>query len=61
MGDKMTIVGTDGKAKFQLGPEPDTIIDLRNYCVCDDVDRPKQQDGEQLVCLVCGLPITQNP
>ena len=61
MGDKMTIVGTDGKAKFEMGPEPDTIIDLRDHCQCTQEGRPEQRDGEQRVCLVCGLPITQNP
>jgi hypothetical protein len=58
--DKMTIVGTDGKPKYEITPD-NTIIDLRDYCTCTDPNRPEQRDGERHICLVCGLTITQNP
>lgn len=60
MGDRMTIVGTDGRPKYEVNPD-NTVIDLRDHCQCVEEGRPTQQDGEQLVCLVCNLPITQKP
>lgn len=60
MSDKMTILGTDGKAKYELGPD-NSITDLRNYCTCHLDGRPEQRDGEQRICLICNLPIIQIP
>lgn len=55
--DKMTIVDSTGKEKYELGPD-NSITDLRDHCTCADEGRPEQRDGEQRVCLVCGLQIT---
>lgn len=54
--DKMTIVGQDGKGKYELGPD-NSITDLRDHCDCVGEGRPEQRDGEQRVCLICGLKI----
>lgn len=62
--DKITIVGTDGKPKYELGPD-NSVTDLRDHCTCHqqefDCAVPYQVNGEQKVCLICGLPIMQNP
>lgn len=55
LADKMTIVGTDGKAKFVLD-ENNHITDLRTYCSCVDTQDLKII-AEQPVCLYCELPI----
>lgn len=55
--DRMTIVGTDGKPKYELTRD-NNIIDLRVFCQCTEEGRPEQRDGEQRVCLICNLPIT---
>lgn len=55
--DKMTIVGQDGKGRYELTPD-NNVIDLRDHCQCAEEGRPEQRDGEQRVCLVCNLPIT---
>lgn len=54
-GDKMTIVGTDGKPKYELTSS--NVTDLRNHCACGG-STPYQVNGAQRVCLVCGLPLT---
>lgn len=55
--DKMTILGSDGRAKYVVA-ENNTVVDLRDHCTCVGEGRPEQRDGEQRVCLICGLPIT---
>lgn len=54
--DKMTIVGNDGKAKYELN-DSNQITDLRDVCTCSDKGRPEQRDGERRVCLICGHTI----
>lgn len=54
--DRMTIVGQDGKAKYELAPD-NTITDVREICTCTEEGRPEQRDGERRVCLICGHTI----
>lgn len=54
--DKMTIVGADGKPRFEMAPD-NTITDLRDICNCTEPNRPEQRDGEKRVCLICGNAI----
>lgn len=58
MNDKMTVMGVDGKAKYELTPD-NNVIDLRDHCQCTEEGRHWLWDGEQQVCQVCNLPITQ--
>ena len=53
--DEMTIM-KDGRPVLKL-TQDNNIIDLRTHCGCTDEGRPEQRDGEQRVCLVCGLRI----
>lgn len=54
--DKMTIMGEDGKAKYELGPD-NTVKDVKDYCKCTDSGRPEQRDGNVRICLICNLEI----
>jgi hypothetical protein len=54
--DKATIVGIDGKPRFELSPD-NNITDLRDFCSCQPEGRQEKNDGEQRVCLNCGLHI----
>lgn len=56
MSDRMTIVGPDSKPKYILS-EDNTVTDLSEFCQCTDDNRPEEVDGEQRICLVCGLKI----
>ena len=53
---KMTIVGQDGKPKYELD-DVNNIVDVAGSCACTGEHRPEQRDGEQRVCLICGLKI----
>ncbi len=56
MGDKMTIVGQDGKPKYEISAS-NFITDLRDYCKCTEDGRPTYEDGKISTCLICLLPI----
>lgn len=56
MSDKVTIVGKDGKPKYELTPNND-LVDFLGPCCCPEENRPEKQDGEIRICLICNLPI----
>ena len=53
---KMTIVGADGRPKYELD-DSNNLADVSAHCSCPEEHRPEQRDGEQRVCLICGLKI----
>lgn len=62
MGDKMTIIGTDGKAKYILTSD-NTLVDIRlyDYCVClasqsRDLIKPYKVKGGEKICPTCNKP-----
>lgn len=50
--DKVIIIGTDGKPKYEL--TDDKIIDLQEYCECIN---PKRSKTNTKRCLICGKVI----
>jgi hypothetical protein len=54
--DKMRIIGSDGKAKYELS-EDNKVVDLRGICTCEGAGRPEQRNGDTRICLICELPI----
>lgn len=60
--DKTTIVGKDGKEKYELTPD-NHIVDLRKHCDCTGEQPifcyPDGVGKELKLCLTCQLPISE--
>jgi hypothetical protein len=53
--DKVTLVGQDGKPKYELNPD-NSVTDLRDHCTCNILHFDYIEG--MIVCTVCHLPIS---